>query len=194
MYKPDGSGTGKDSSPAGSPWGDGEVLANISHELRTPLHGIMGMAESLAKSPLSPDQRTSVRLLQASAGSLLEAVEDLLDYSLLEAGQLRLVSEEFDLEQLLADLFGALEAPARQGGLRLRYDAQPDVPVLLKGDARRLRQVLHNLVSNAIKFTPAGEISTTVLVAGRHPGGCDVALSGSRQRHRHPAGPPVRGV
>ena len=125
---------------------DGEFLANVSHELRTPLHGIMGMAEALSNTPLSLEQRTSVRLLRTSAGSLLDTVDNLLEFSLLEAGEIELTCDVFDLEELVADLF-------------------------LRGDARRLRQVVTNLVANAIKFTHTGQISMTVSVATRSPGG-----------------------
>lgn len=150
---------------------DGEFLANVSHELRTPLHGIMGMAEALSNTPLSLEQRTSVRLLRTSAGSLLDTVDNLLEFSLLEAGEIELTCDVFDLEELVADLFRALDVPARQRGLRLRFDIWQDVPVLLRGDARRLRQVVTNLVANAIKFTHTGQISMTVSVATRSPGG-----------------------
>lgn len=160
------------SVPAGTPrWRDGEFLANVSHELRTPLHAIMGMAEALSNTALSLEQRTSVRLLQTSAGSLLDAVDNLLEFALLEAGQVELTCDAFDLEELVGDLFRTLDVPARQRGLRLRSEIRQDVPVLLRGDARRLRQVVTNLVANAIKFTHAGHISMTVSVATRSPGG-----------------------
>ncbi len=159
---------GRESGPAAAPRrGEGEFLANVSHELRTPLHGIMGMAEALSKTTLSLEQRTSVRLLQTSAGSLLDAVDNLLDFSLLEAGQVELTCDALDLEQLVGEVFGTLDVPARQRGLRLWSEIQQDVPVLLKGDARRLRQAIRNLVANAIKFTHAGEVSMTVSVASR---------------------------
>jgi len=146
---------------------EGEFLANVSHELRTPLHGIMGMAEALSNTALSLEQRTSVRLLQTSAGSLLDAVDNLLDFSMLEAGQIELNCDAFDLDQLVSDVFRTLEVRARQRGLRLWFEIRQDVPVLLRGDARRLRQAITNLVANAIKFTHAGEVSMTVSVGIR---------------------------
>ena len=149
----------------------GEPLATISHEIRTPLHAIMSIAEELSNSQLSLAQRTDVRLLRSAADSLLDAVENLLDFSLLEAGQIELTSDELDLEELVADVCRALDAPARQRGLRLRFHIRQDVPVLLKGDARRLRQVVANLVANAIKFTYTGQISVQVSVDARSPGG-----------------------
>ena len=148
-----------------------EFLPNVSHEIRTPLHAIMSLAESLSNTSLSLEQRSMVRLLRTSAGSLLDAVDNLLDYSLLETGQIELACDSFDLEQLMGGLFRALEVPARQRGLRLRSEIRQDVPLFLWGDARRLRQVVTNLVANAIQFTNAGQISMTVSVAARNPGG-----------------------
>jgi hypothetical protein len=144
---------------------------NVSHEIRTPLHAIMALAESLSNTALSLEQRTMVRLLRASAGSLLDAVDSLLDFSLLEAGQIELACDAFDLEELMDDLFHALDVPACQRGLRLRAEIRQDVPLRLRGDARRLRQVVTNLVANAIQFTHVGQISVTVSVATLNPGG-----------------------
>ena len=148
-----------------------EYLPNVSHRIRTPLHAIMGLAESLSETELSMEQRTMVRLLRTSVDSLTGAVDNLFDYSLLETGQIKLACDSFDLEQLMGDLFRALDVPARQRGLRLRSEIRQDVPLLLRGDARRLRQVVTNLVANAIQFTHAGQISMTVSVAARNPGG-----------------------
>jgi CheY-like chemotaxis protein/anti-sigma regulatory factor (Ser/Thr protein kinase) len=148
-----------------------EYLPNVSHRIRTPLHAIMGLAESLAETELSMEQRTMVRLLRTSIDSLLGAVDNLFDFSLLETGQIKLASDSFDLEQLMGDLFRALDVPARQRGLRLRSEIRQAVPLLLLGDARRLRQVITNLVANAIQFTHVGQISMTVSVAARNPGG-----------------------
>ena len=148
-----------------------EFLPNVSHGIRTPLHAIMSLAESLSETALSMEQRTMVRLLRTSTDSLLGAVDNLLDFSLLETGQTGLACDSFDLEQLMGDLFRALEVPARQRGLRLRSEIRQDVPLLLRGDARRLRQVVTNLVANAIQFTHVGQISITVSVAARNPGG-----------------------
>jgi CheY-like chemotaxis protein/anti-sigma regulatory factor (Ser/Thr protein kinase) len=148
-----------------------EFLPNVSHGIRTPLHAVMSLAESLSETTLSMEQRTMVQLLRISASSLFGAVDNLLDYSLLETGQIELACDSFDLEQLMGDLFRALDVPARQRGLRLRSEIRQDVPLLLRGDARRLRQVASNLVANAIQFTHAGQISMTVSVAARNPGG-----------------------
>jgi signal transduction histidine kinase len=153
------------------PQRDGEFLANVSHELRTPLHAVMGMAEALSDATLSLEQRTSVRLLLTSVGCLLSAMDNLLEFSLLEAGQVALTRDAFDLEQLVDELFRTLEVPARQRGLRLRSEIRQDVPLRLQGDAFRLRQVLTNLVANAIKFTDTGQITMTVSMTTRSPGG-----------------------
>jgi signal transduction histidine kinase/ActR/RegA family two-component response regulator len=148
-----------------------EYLPNVSHRIRTPLHAIMGLAESLSETELSMEQRTMVRLLRTSADSLLGAVDNLFDFSLLETGQIKLACDSFDLEQLMGDMFRALDVPARQRGLRLRSEIRQDVPLLLRGDARRLRQVVTSLVTNAIQFTHVGQICMTVSVATRNPGG-----------------------
>jgi CheY-like chemotaxis protein len=168
---------------------ESEFLPNISHEIRTPLNAIMGLAESLSNTTLSLEQRTMVRLLRTSAGSLLDAVDNLLDFSLLEVGQIALACDAFDLEQLMGDLFRALDAQALRRGLRLSSQIRQDVPLLLRGDARRLRQVVTNLVGNAIQFTDAGQISVTVSVASRNPGGvtlhfvvCDTGIGISKER------------
>lgn len=148
-----------------------EFPPNVSHGIRTPLHAIVGLAESLSDTALSMEQRTMVRLLLTSAGSLLGAVDNLLDFSLLETGQIELACDSFDLEQLMGDLFRVLDVPARQRGLRLHSEIRQDVPLLLRGDARRLRQVVTHLVANAIQFTHVGQISVTVSVAARNSGG-----------------------
>jgi signal transduction histidine kinase/CheY-like chemotaxis protein len=148
-----------------------DFLPNVSHEIRTPLHAIMGLAESLSNTSLSLEQRNMVRLLRTSAGSLLDSVDNLLDFSLLETGQIQLACHAFDLEQLMDDMFRALDVRARQRGLRLHSEIRQDVPLRLRGDARRLRQVVTNLVANAIQFTQAGHISMTVSVATLNPGG-----------------------
>jgi CheY-like chemotaxis protein len=149
----------------------GEFLANVSREIHTPLYAIMAMAEALSDTELSMEHRTSVRLLRTSAEALLDAVDKFLDFSLLAARQDELTCEEFDLEQLVSDLFRTLDVTALQRGLRLRFEIRRNVPVLLKGDARRLRQVVMVLVANAIKFAPVGQVSMTVSVAKRSPGG-----------------------
>jgi CheY-like chemotaxis protein len=148
-----------------------EFLASVSHELRTPLHDIIGMAEALSSTALSLEQRTSVRLLRASADSLLDAVDGLLDFSLLELRKVELAGDAFDLEEQMDDLLHTLDLRARQQGLLLRFEIRQDVPAQLRGDGRRLRQVVMNLVGNAIKFTHAGQVSMTVSVATRGPDG-----------------------
>ena len=148
-----------------------EFLASVSHELRTPLHDIIGMAEALSNSALSLEQRTCVRLLRTSADSLLDAADGLLDFSLLELRRVELACDPFDLEELMGDLLRILDLRARQQGLLLRFEIRQDVPAQLRGDSRRLRQVVMNLVGNAIKFTRAGQVSMTVSVTTRGPGG-----------------------
>ena len=135
-----------------------EFLANMSHEIRTPMNAIVGMAELLADSPLSTEQREYVRTFQRAGDSLLRLIDDILDFSKVEAGQVELETIPFDLTDLLegvGEVF-AIRAHAKRLELVVRQD--PDVPAHLLGDPNRLRQVLNNLLGNAIKFTDHGEV------------------------------------
>ncbi len=142
-----------------------EFLANMSHEIRTPMNGILGMAELALSSELRPRQRDYLKIVKSSAEGLLAVVNDILDFSKIEAGKLHLDRTEFALRDVLGDVLTALAVSAHQKGLELACRIVPAVPDRLIGDPGRLRQVLVNLVGNAIKFTERGEVVVEVELA-----------------------------
>jgi signal transduction histidine kinase/ligand-binding sensor domain-containing protein/CheY-like chemotaxis protein len=139
-----------------------EFLANMSHEIRTPMNGIIGMTELALDHPLDPKVQEYLRIVGASAHSLLDVINDILDFAKIEAGKLDLQQADFDLRELLNGLVALLGPQANQKGLAIRGDVAADVPGRLVGDAGRLRQVLTNLIGNALKFTDQGEIRIEV--------------------------------
>ncbi len=139
-----------------------DFLANMSHEIRTPMNAIIGMTELLLDTVLTDTQREYLTMVQESGESLLQLLNDILDFSKIEAGRLQLESEPFDLRDCIGDTMKSLALRAHSKGLELAFAVDAEVPAVLSGDAGRLRQIVVNLVGNAIKFTDSGEVVLTI--------------------------------
>lgn len=154
-----------------------DFLATMSHELRTPLNGVLGFCEVLRETPLDDEQREYLETVATSGETLLRIIGNILDFCKLEAGNLALETFEFDPAATVAEVAAVLAAQAEAKGIALRTAIAPDVPTLLCGDPFRLRQVLTNLIDNAVKFTERGEVTIDVATVTTCAGAAEIGFA-----------------